>query len=1059
MKDSVIKETILVLPIVLSLTIFTAAQTAGNLDMTFGNGGKVTTSVVGGPDWANSVALQPDGKVVVAGDSGSSPNRDLTVVRYNVDGSLDTKFGGDGKVTTSINGDDHVSSVAIQPDGKIVVAGFVSGNPTLAIRVLRFNAHGALDTTFNSDGIVTTDVPSSQTVPVSSLVIQPDGKIITAGSVVVRYNTNGSLDTTFGNGGMLTASVERTVSAVLQPDGKIVTSGTLNQDFAVVRYNADGSFDTTFGSGGIVTTNVQADDWAQSIALQPDGKMVAGGTVAINSRYALFAVVRYNPDGSLDASFGNGGKVTTNIPNNGYSAVAIQPDGKIIAVGGAVVGSNVDFVAVRYNTNGTTDISFGVNGIITTNINIYDVANSVALQPDGKIVLAGASGSNTTPLDWDFAVVRYYENGSLDTTFDGDGILTTNISSGNGYARSVAVQPDGKIVAAGFGVGFTVLRYSADGTLDATFGNGGKVTTLGHYSAAYSVAIQHDGKIVVGGTANQDFALVRYNTDGSLDTSFGNGGIVTTDISAGGIDGAYSVAIQPDGKIVAAGIWDWGKYGYGDAVVRYNTNGSLDTTFDGDGVAGGTLIYAVSLALQPDGKIIEAGYGGFPEGVAVARYNTNGSLDTTFGNGGIVSTDISGSSEGANAVSIQSDGKIVVAGYSGNEPNFSFAVVRYNANGSLDTKFDGDGIVTTSIGPSAVASSVAIQADEKIVVAGSSFNGSNYDFAVARFNPDGSLNTKFGGDGKATVDFSSSSDAAYGLALDHAGRAVAVGESDGMFAITRLLLGTNLTPCDFDGDGRSDPSVFRPSEYVWYLNRSSQGFSAVQFGVAKDKIVPADYDGDGKTDIAIFRDGVWWLINSSDSTVGIVHFGIVGDVPAPADYTGDGRDEVAVYRDGEWWILDLSNGQVRTLRFGNSTDKPVPADYDGDGKADFAVFRPSDGSWWIDRSGAGLTVKQFGIATDRPVVGDYDGDGKADLAVYRDGTWYVDYSAYGPNAIQWGLPTDIPVPGDYDGDGRWDIAVFRSSEGAWYIVGSTAGTMVSVFGIDGDRPIPSAFIR
>jgi hypothetical protein len=258
---------------------------------------------------------------------------------------------------------------------------------------------------------------------------------------------------------------------------------------------------------------------------------------------------------------------------------------------------------------------------------------------------------------------------------------------------------------------------------------------------------------------------------------------------------------------------------------------------------------------------------------------------------------------------------------------------------------------------------------------------------------------------------------------------------------------------DFDGDGRSDVSVFRPLSQAWYIDRSTQGFSAVRFGLANDKLVPADYDGDGKTDISIFRDGTWWRINSGNNTVEAITFGVAGDFPVPADYTGDGRDDLAVYRSGQWWTLDLSNGQTSVVNFGLSTDKPVPADYDGDGRADQAVYR--GGEWHLNRSSQGYAVYQFGIPTDSPVVGDYDGDGKSDLAVYRNGTWYIDYSAHGPSAFQWGIATDIPAPADYDGDGKTDAAIFR--DGTWWLRRSTSGTEVVPFGLEGDKPIPSAF--
>jgi dipeptidyl aminopeptidase/acylaminoacyl peptidase len=260
---------------------------------------------------------------------------------------------------------------------------------------------------------------------------------------------------------------------------------------------------------------------------------------------------------------------------------------------------------------------------------------------------------------------------------------------------------------------------------------------------------------------------------------------------------------------------------------------------------------------------------------------------------------------------------------------------------------------------------------------------------------------------------------------------------------------------DFDSDGRSDVSVFRPSDSTWYLNRSTAGFTAAQFGLATDRIVPADFDNDGKTDIAVYRDGTWWWINSSTLTIGVVQFGLTGDIPVLADFSGDGRDEIAVYRNGQWWMLDLASGQVSVVIFGIAADKPVVADYDGDGRADQAVYR--DGEWHLNRSALGYAVITFGLPTDCPVVGDYDGDGKTDPALYRNGTWYLLQSTLGFAAFPWGLSTDIPTPGDYDGDGKTDAAIFRS--GTWFINRSTSGPMITGFGLASDTPVPSAYMR
>jgi uncharacterized delta-60 repeat protein len=406
--------------------------------------------------------------------------------------------------------------------------------------------------------------------------------------------------------------------------------------------------------------------------------------------------------GSLDTSFGQlyitrpgTGKITTDFQESPdfVTAMAFQTDGKILATGR--VNAGLQSGVARYNRNGSLDSTFGTAGKVTTNFkqDMY----ALGVQSDGKIVLAGQStvyvGGGPT---FRFALIRLNPNGSEDVTFGsgvaGPGVVETSLGTGRYAAYSLMIQPDGKIVVAGSGDQFIAVRYNPNGSLDNTFGTGGIVRTTtypGHTSRATSMALQSNGKIVVAGF------------DQPTDSS-------TSDM----------------------------------AVVRYNANGSLDTRFDGDGIArvgfvGYSSDYANAVKIQSNGKIVLAGYSNAngTNDFAVARLNTNGSRDTTFGSNGILTTPLGSAEDIATGLGIQSDGKIVVGGSSNNSYDDDFAVVRYNTNGSLDSSF---GIVTTAFGyDNDNANAMGIQTDGKIVLAGGMESGNvNFtDFALARYNP------------------------------------------------------------------------------------------------------------------------------------------------------------------------------------------------------------------------------------------------------------------------------------------------------------------------------------
>jgi uncharacterized delta-60 repeat protein len=379
--------------------------------------------------------------------------------------------------------------------------------------------------------------------------------------------------------------------------------------------------------------------------------------------------------GDLDTSFGGDGKVTTNFTSgfDAASALAIQADGRLVAAG---TSGGRKFALARYNSDGTLDTSFGGDGKVTTDFtSSFDGASALAIQADGRLVAAGSAGGRR------FALARYNSDGTLDTSFGGDGKVTTNFSPGNDLANGVAIAPGGAIVAAGAArvegadPRFALARYNSDGTLDPSFGGDGKVTT--NFTAGTDVALgmvlRPDGRVVVAGTAgrtNHRFALAAYETDGTLDASFGGDGKVTTDFTPG-FDGATALTIRPDGTLVAAGS---AGNGARFALAQYETDGTLDASFGGDGKVTTNFTadfdFALGVALQTDGKVVAAGTAAAD--FALARYETDGTLDASFGGDGKVTTPFRGFAS-ASDVDIQSDGKIVAAGEGGVDPRFALA--------------------------------------------------------------------------------------------------------------------------------------------------------------------------------------------------------------------------------------------------------------------------------------------------------------------------------------------------------------------------------------------------
>jgi uncharacterized delta-60 repeat protein len=401
----------------------------------------------------------------------------------------------------------------------------------------------------------------------------------------------GGIDPTFGNDGVVTTDfgggLEQIEDLAVLPNGKILAAGHTWQEgaagprFSVARYDKNGKLDKKFGKNGIVRAALVEEQFdyseAHGMAVQPDGKFILVG-VAHNPQmyHSTFGMVRFNADGTLDKTFGKGGKVLTpldDITGFGHDqeafAVAVAEDGKIVVVG-ETAGYPTDFAVVRYDSKGRLDKKFGKNGLVTTDFGGDDSATEVTIQPDGKIVVAGKGVMG----DNDYAISRYNTDGKLDKTFGEGGKATVDFLGGKDWPYGVHVRDDGKILLGGlaqFGApecgwypeddlvvtcelyGTALAQLNADGTPDEDFGDKGRIiSNFVSSSSGYSMAVREDGKIALGGSiGNDDFIVAVYNPDGTIDESFAGGGAQTLDI--GGTDRVYALAFQPDGNLVAGG--------------------------------------------------------------------------------------------------------------------------------------------------------------------------------------------------------------------------------------------------------------------------------------------------------------------------------------------------------------------------------------------------------------------------------------------------------------------------------------------------------------------------
>jgi uncharacterized delta-60 repeat protein len=1021
-----------VLVLIISILVFAcfAFAASGDLDTSFlGSAGGITNGNV------NVFKVQPDGKVLVGGlFIEANGVAQYGLLRLNSDGSRDSSFN-----TPDFFGNfgfgGIIDAIGLQSDGKILVGGRFNGvNGVYNPGIYRLNSNGSLDSTFT--------VPQlSGNNSVKDILVLPNNQFIVGGDFqfffnanpvlnFVRFNADGAYDPTF-------APPNRPIISKmhLTSNGKILavtvpSNGSYPNK--VSRFNLDGTIDNTYSP--VTITNSNGSNGIFASGLQADGSLIIAGSFASLNGFTAGSIAKITPDGAIDLSFNQNNSGVSGIVNS----LEIRSDGKILIVGpfnvyNGILRSGVALI----NADGTLNTTF-----IPPNFSQLEYYSFYAVTTlANNQVLVGTANFGST-------LLKLNSGGSLDSAYS---LPITR----SGIVRKVLQQPDGKIL---FGGEFkfadniprnSLARVNADGTLDTTFQTNVIDAQNSQLKGVVALAIQPDGKILVGLRYNltnvSRVYLLRLNPNGSQDTAF------SSPISINDSSIINDISVLPNGQILVAGDLILIPTGNNRKLVRLNSNGTLDTTFDSVQANGEIKTFFV----QPDGKIM---IGGTFLQVAssvrgrIARLNSDGTVDTTFNPPG-------GANNTIWDLDVQPDGKVVLGGdftgLNGNSSNQRIG--RLNADGTLDTTF------TQTANATILA--VKVQPSGKILIGGGmSQIGSFFRTGLARLNTDGSFDLTFNTSVNSTV---------WDVTRQTDGKLLIGGEFtriNGISTVRIARLQDNTVTArplfDFDGDGKADVSVYRASTNTWYrILSGNSSISQNNFGIANDIPVPADFDGDGKTDLAIFRPstGTFWYQSSINNAQIANQWGQSGDIPRPSDFDGDGKADFIIFRPSEnnWYRLG-STGQVSNKGFGAVGDKPVIGDFDGDGKSDVAIFRPSSGDWWYQSSiNNAQLATHFGASTDIPSPADFDGDGKTDFAVFRPstGVWYILNSSTGSATIvQFGIAEDKPVPADYDGDGKSDIAVFRPSTGLWYLLRSTSGFSALQFGISSDVPLPNSFV-
>gem|GEM_PF-920472 len=754
----------------------TFAQLPGP-DATFGLNGASWRNIYPTDDQAFALALRPDGRTVIAGRTTIDSVSQMAVFQFLPNGKPDMTFHWNSKAALQFN-DKASAANALVPDadGRVILAGYATLEDRERFGLMRLLPDGTPDPSFGANGQVLTDFGTS-IQRANALALQPDGKIVAAGFIrtgkdadfaLARYLPDGTPDPSFGTNGLVTTKIDSLSDVIwdiaLQSNGRIVVCGsTLSTSvfnfpsfFVVARYLPDGKLDPTFGGFGTVVTDLNADeesDIARSVTISSTGFIVVAGYSAENLASKI-SVVRYRPSGLLDSNFGASGIASlTAVPTYGNFCTDIKtlPGDQLLLTG---MAENVDFKDIfllKLLPNGSRDASFGQNGqIIRSFSSKDDNAAALALRPDGHILVAGdtrAEGDFYT----DALLFQFNADGSKDATFGNDGAVVGDLGTSADVGTAVLVFPDGKILAGGstnnepYKNDWALLRFLPNGQPDPIFGSDGVrvVHPSGLDNLLNALIRLPDGKILGAGEAGTRALLARFQPDGSLDNTFGQLGQAFM-ATAGASPEYQSLVLLPDGLILAAGTRSDNTGQRAGIVVRYNANGTVDPSFGQSGSATVADAQWSKILLQPDGKFIVVGIRAVnsmtPTILMVMRYQADGTPDASFEFKYTITTSLYGFS-----AALQPDGKIVVVG----QTNSAYMACRLQPDGSLDSSFGTNGFVLPVKGNTPqVLYDVLVQADKRIVLFGgdrlSSPDPAYKGFTTIRLQSNGSFDNTWG---------------------------------------------------------------------------------------------------------------------------------------------------------------------------------------------------------------------------------------------------------------------------------------------------------------------------